>query len=222
VTPAIGVRIDPQARILPLDVGPLPVNVTIHAEGPAEGTVSLKLPHGWRSKPAEAHFHLDAGGDSEPIPFSVTPVKTEAGAYTIQAVAHSAGHTYQTGWQSVGYPGLRPYNLYKSAQLLTRKVDVKLASGLRVGYVMGTGDLVPEAIEALGVAPTCSPPPNSPPPTSPRGTSSSSASAPTPPSRTHPRPAASPAVCPARRNPPRPLPERQLPRPVPALHGPHG
>ena len=153
VTPAIGVRIDPQARILPLDVGPLPVNVTIHAEGPAEGTVSLKLPHGWRSKPAEAHFHLDAGGDSEPIPFSVTPVKTEAGAYTIQAVAHSAGHTYQTGWQSVGYPGLRPYNLYKSAQLLTRKVDVKLASGLRVGYVMGTGDLVPEAIEALGVAP---------------------------------------------------------------------
>jgi hypothetical protein len=36
--------------------------------------------------------------------------------------------------------------------LKTRKVDVKLAAGLRIGYVMGTGDLVPEAIEGLGSA----------------------------------------------------------------------
>ncbi len=32
-------------------------------------------------------------------------------------------------------------------------MDVKLAPGLRIGYVMGTGDLVPDAIEGLGVAP---------------------------------------------------------------------
>ncbi|MGH9600372.1 MAG: PIG-L family deacetylase, partial [Terracidiphilus sp.] len=31
VTPAVGVRVDPQARILPLGGGPLPVRVTIHA-----------------------------------------------------------------------------------------------------------------------------------------------------------------------------------------------
>ena len=46
-----------------------------------------------------------------------------------------------------------PYNLYKPAQLKTRKVDVKLAPGLRIGYVMGTGDNVPEAIEELGAMP---------------------------------------------------------------------
>ena len=49
--------------------------------------------------------------------------------------------------------GLRPYNQYKAAELRTRKVDVKVAPGLRVGYVMGTGEMVPEAIEALGVTP---------------------------------------------------------------------
>ena len=153
VTPAIGVRIEPEARILPLDGSPLPVNVTIHSDGPAEGAVTLKLPDGWRAEPAEAQFHLDVGGDSEPIPFSVTPAKTEAGAFTIQAVANSGGRTYQSGWQSIGYPGLRPYNLYRPAQFKTRKVDVKIAPGLRVGYIMGPGDLVPEAIEALGVTP---------------------------------------------------------------------
>jgi hypothetical protein len=71
----------------------------------------------------------------------------------ILAVAHAGGHSYETGWQSVGYQGLRPYNLYRPAQLLTRKVDVKLAPGLRIGYIMGTGDEVPDAIEALGAMP---------------------------------------------------------------------
>ncbi|MGA2537614.1 MAG: PIG-L family deacetylase [Terracidiphilus sp.] len=153
VTPAIGVRMDPEARILPLDGSALPVRVTIHAQAAAEGTVELNLPQGWTARPASAPFHLADAGDSEPLLFSVTPSGSQAGMSTIQAVAHAAGHTYQTGWQSVGYSGLRPYNLYRAAQLHTRKVDVKLATGLRVGYVMGTGDEVPDAIEALGVAP---------------------------------------------------------------------
>jgi LmbE family N-acetylglucosaminyl deacetylase len=158
VTPAIGVRMQPEARILPLDGSALPVRVTVHAQAAAEGTVELNLPGGWTAQPASAPFHLAAAGDSEPILFSVTPSAAppstnQTSAYTIQAVAHSAGHTYQTGWQSVGYPGLRPYNLYRPAQMLTRKVDVKLAPGLRVGYIMGTGDDVPDAIEALGVMP---------------------------------------------------------------------
>jgi LmbE family N-acetylglucosaminyl deacetylase len=153
VTPAIGLRIDPEARILPLDGSALPVRVTVHAQAASEGTVKLKLPADWRSEPAEAKFHTGDAGDSEPLLFSVTPSATPVGAFTLQAVAHSGGRDYQTGWQSVGYPGLRPYYLYKPARLKTRKVDVKLARGLRIGYVMGTGDLVPEAIEALGAAP---------------------------------------------------------------------
>ena len=153
ITPAIGVRMDPEARILPLDGSALPVRVTVHAQGTAEGTVDLTLPTGWTSQPASAPFHLSAAGDTEPIQFSVTPASPKSSPFTIQAVAHAAGHSYQSGWQSVGYAGLRPYNLYRPAQLLTRKVDVKLAPGLRIGYIMGTGDEVPDAIEALGVTP---------------------------------------------------------------------
>jgi len=152
VTPAIGVRMEPEARVLPLDGSPLPVRVTVHTQAAAEGTVDLKLPPGWRSEPAEAHFHLAAAGDSEPIQFLVTPQDHQPGSYTVEAIAHCGGRNYETGWQSVGYPGLRPYNQYKVAELKTRRVDVKLAPGLRIGYVMGTGDLVPEAIDGLGGA----------------------------------------------------------------------
>ena len=168
VTPAIGLRIDPEARILPLDGSALPVRVTVHAQAAAEGTVTLNMPAGWISQPAEASFQLSAAGDTEPLVFSVTTDGAMTGAYTINAIVHATSNsqtptltpptpltprTYTTGWQSIGYPGLRPYNLYKAAQLKTRKIDVKLAPGLRIGYVMGTGDRVPEAIEGLGVAP---------------------------------------------------------------------
>jgi LmbE family N-acetylglucosaminyl deacetylase len=154
VTPAIGVRVAPEARLLPLDGSPLPVSVTVHAERAAEGLVNLKLPQGWRCEPAEQSFHLKTAGDTEPLVFSVSPAgDVAARAYNIQAVAHVGESVYTTGWQSIGYTGLRPYNQYKPAELRTRKVDVKLAPGLRVGYVMGTGDTVPEAIEALGITP---------------------------------------------------------------------
>ena len=153
VTPAIGLRMEPDERILPLGGSALPVKVTVHTETAAEGTVTLELPKGWTSQPSKAEFHRDSAGDTEPILFSVSSDGIGAGAISIKAVAHSGGHDYQTGWQSIGYSGLRPYNLYKPAQLTTRKVDVKLASGLRIGYVMGPGDEVPEALEAMGCAP---------------------------------------------------------------------
>jgi LmbE family N-acetylglucosaminyl deacetylase len=153
VTPAIGVRVDPEARILPLDGSALPVRVTIHTQSAADGTVELKLPDGWRAEPAEAKFHRTSSGDAEPILFSVTPATAQTGAYSIQAVAHFADRTYESGWQSIGYAGLRPYNQYTPAVQRVRKVDVKLASGLRIAYVMGPGDLVPDAIEGLGVRP---------------------------------------------------------------------
>lgn len=154
VTPAIGVRVEPEARLLPVDGSPLPVSVTVHAERAADGMVNLKLPQGWQCEPAEQKFHLTSAGDTEPLVFSVSPAgDVAARAYTIQAVAHIGESVYTIGWQSIGYTGLRPYNQYKPAELRTRKVDVKLAPGLRVGYVMGTGDTVPEAIEALGITP---------------------------------------------------------------------
>jgi len=147
------VRMEPEAHIIPLDGSALPVKVTVHTQGAADGTVELKLPAGWHAEPAEAKFHRDSAGGTEPILFSVTTDGAQTGAYAVKAVAHCDGQSYETGWQSVGYAGLRPYNIYKPAELKTRKVDVKVAPGLRVGYVMGPGDLVPEAMEGLGVTP---------------------------------------------------------------------
>ena len=66
-------------------------------------------------------------------------------------MAHSGGHSYETGWQQRGLSrACAPTTMYQPAELKTRKVDVKLAPGLRVGYVMGTGDLVPRGHRGPG------------------------------------------------------------------------
>ncbi|MDE3201869.1 MAG: PIG-L family deacetylase [Acidobacteriota bacterium] len=150
VTPRIGVSVSPEAQILPLDGSALPVRVTVHAQQSAEGTITLKMPEGWSAEPASSSFKLSAAGDTQPALFKVKPSGAEAGAYSIQAIVTSDGKKYESGWHSVGYGGLRPYNQYLRAELKTRKVDVRIAPGLRIGYVMGPGDLVPDAIEAMG------------------------------------------------------------------------
>jgi hypothetical protein len=154
VTPKIGVRVSPEAQILPLDGSPLPVGVVVHSEGPADGKVRLTLPAGWTATPVEAEFHRKVFGDTAPILFEVkAPADAKDEAFTIKAEADSEGHTYKSGWQYVGHAGLRPYNLYREAEIKTRAVDVKVAPGLKVAYVMGTGDTVPEAMQGLGVSP---------------------------------------------------------------------
>ena len=103
--------------------------------------------------PAQAKFHRESAGDTEPMRLLRDAGAAQAGAYTMQAVAHSAGHDYADRLAKRRLPGLLPYNQYQPARLKTRKVDVKLAPGLRVGYVMGPGDMVPEAMEAWASTP---------------------------------------------------------------------
>jgi LmbE family N-acetylglucosaminyl deacetylase len=153
VTPAVSVRISPQAGITPLAAKSFTLSALIHteSEGGAKGVVRLEMPAGWRSDPGTADFELKQAGQEQTVSFQVYPDKVIAKPYTITAVAESAGREYREGFAIVGYSGLRPSNLYMPATYRTSGVDVKVAPGLRVGYVTGTGDDVPQTLENIGV-----------------------------------------------------------------------
>ena len=86
--------------------------------------------------------------------FAVTPQiqRSNLPRHPIGAVAEHQGHSYSQGYETVGYQGVRPYNYYRSAPYKLVGVDVKVAPGLKVGYVMGTGDDVPQSLESMGVS----------------------------------------------------------------------
>jgi LmbE family N-acetylglucosaminyl deacetylase len=151
VGPAISVSISPQAGIVPLDAKSFEVTVSIHSnvKGPAKGTVKLDLPEGWKAP--EEEFSTSKDGDDQSLTFHVTPMKLMEKPYAITAVATYDGHDYKEGYHTIGYAGLRPYNLYRASTYRTSGVDVKVAPDLNVGYIVGAGDDVPQSLENLGI-----------------------------------------------------------------------
>ncbi|MBV8629520.1 MAG: PIG-L family deacetylase [Silvibacterium sp.] len=154
VVPEISVNLALHAGIVPLGSASFPLTVSIRnsQQSAADGTLRLDLPAGWTSDPPARSFHLRPN-DSATASFTIRPASLASESYTIKASAQSGNQLFSEGFQSVGYPGLRPYYLYSPATYRARGVDVKIAPDLNVGYVMGTGDDVPLALEQMGIHP---------------------------------------------------------------------
>lgn len=153
VGPAVSVEIAPQAGIVPLDAKSFPVTAVVHSnvKGPAQGAVKLQLPSGWTSEPATAKFSTAADGQDASATFTVSTDNLQEKPYEITAAAEYNAHSYTEGYTVTGYPGLRPYFLYRPATYRLSGVDVKVAPDLNVGYVSGSGDDVPASLEHLGI-----------------------------------------------------------------------
>ena len=152
IGPAISVTLAPAAGAVPLGTKSFSFAVTVHSnvKGPAKGTLQLNLPAGWKSSPESAPFAMNRDGEDQTVSFKVEPGTIKAAEFKITAVAQYQGKRYQEGYRLVGYAGLRPYPFYRPAIYHAVGVDVKTAPGIRIGYLPGTGDEVPQALEDLG------------------------------------------------------------------------
>src|SRR5439155_3927432 len=122
-----------------------------NVKGAAQGTMKLELPDGWRAEPRSAAFSTVNDGDERRVTFRVFPSQVREQPYTVTAVAEYAGREYREGFHATGYARLRPEYLYRPTTYRATGVDLKVAPGLNIGYVMGSGDDVPQALEALGI-----------------------------------------------------------------------
>ncbi len=153
LAPPISVQISPRAGIIPLGSKSFEVSVTIHSnvKGPASGPVELQLPNTWRSEPASQTFSTAKDGEDRSLAFRVFPANLDQKRYDITALAKYGNKEFREGYHVTGYPGLRPYFLYDPATYKTSGVDVKVAPGLKLGYITGSGDDVPASLQNLGV-----------------------------------------------------------------------
>ncbi len=155
VVPPLSVGLDSRLLIVPTGTTPIQrrvvVRVTNHQPAEATGTLRLRLPIGWTSSPAEAPFGVKVRGDRMSAQFTVTaPAGRKAGAVDIEAQAIVNGRTYGTDLQEISYPHIQTRRLYFPAGATARVLDLKVAP-VHVGYVMGSGDQVPEMIRQMGV-----------------------------------------------------------------------
>ena len=133
---------------------PKALQVTVVNQGKAGATasVSLKAPAGWQVVPAAAPVTFSREDEAATVAFRVSPAgDSRIGEFAVAAVATSAGAgESSTGYQIVEYPHIQRRHVIEPARSRMKIIDVTIAPGLRVGYIMGVGDEMPAAIEQLG------------------------------------------------------------------------
>lgn len=156
VVPRIALALDSRLLVVPIETGQpyaarVSVTSTSFSDEPVSGTLRLRLPDGWRATPAESPFTLPSRGARASAAFVIrAPDGRKPGRVEIAAEAIAGGATFSSEMQTIAYPHIQTHRLYRPAAIAAQVVDVKVAP-VRVGYVMGSGDQVPEAIRRLGV-----------------------------------------------------------------------
>ena len=158
VVPLVAVGLDSRLLVVPLGTTASQQRVVVRTRTfstqPTNGTLRLRLPSGWTSAPAEAAFMLRSVEDTANTPFTITaPAGRSAGSFEIGVEAVVNGTSYARDVQEITYPHIQTHRLYWPATLTAQVVDLKVAP-VKVGYIMGSGDQVPDALRQMGVAVT--------------------------------------------------------------------
>ncbi|MEQ8702390.1 MAG: PIG-L family deacetylase [Phaeodactylibacter sp.] len=130
--------------------GPQEVAVRVRAgKDTVAGKLSLALPEGWRSEPAEAPFEIAVKSGEQLVEFMLFP-PADPGEGRIQAVATlKEGTSYTDGLNVIAYDHIPAQTVMLENSAKVVKVDIATA-GKQIGYLMGAGDEVPNSLAQIG------------------------------------------------------------------------
>ena len=156
VVPALSVRLTPDVAAIPLRAPRKPFEVRAavrsYARTPAPAEVRLELPTGFRAEPPSAPLAFAVEGEEAVARFRVTPPQAlQAGTLTLRAVATRDGREERSYVQPIDYDHVERRQLLRPAEARLLVLDVRTSPGAAVGYVMGSGDALADAIRQLGV-----------------------------------------------------------------------
>jgi LmbE family N-acetylglucosaminyl deacetylase len=148
VIPAVAVSLPEHALVFG-DAKPRRIEVAVKSNGgKVAGDLRLDVPAGWTADPASSHFELAATEEQTNVFFNLVPPATDSRG-KIRAIAQVGTHTISTGTEVIQYPHITTQTLLPPAEATLVRADIKILSKT-VGYIMGAGDDVPQAIRQLG------------------------------------------------------------------------
>ena len=113
-----------------------------------QGNLRLQLPKGWKSNPESAPFQFAKKDESRDFAFQLSCDKDAQSGSSI-AEATVGSKVINTGRVLVDYPHISPQMIFPKAEMKLVRVDLKKV-GSSIGYVMGSGDQVPEILRQVG------------------------------------------------------------------------
>ena len=160
IAPIISVTVSPAIIISPTSNRPqereLTVSLVNNSKTGVQGSLTLSADGGgqssqWGITPKQSDFDLKREGERASFSHKVTVPANSKGNYEIKAVAQVKGQQFTEGYQAISYPHTQPRFFYRQAKASAGVFDVKVAPGLKVGYIEGAGDDFANALKRLGV-----------------------------------------------------------------------
>ncbi|HSP70321.1 MAG TPA: PIG-L family deacetylase [Bryobacteraceae bacterium] len=148
VIPPVAVDL-PESALVFGDAKPRRIEVAVRSNGgKVAGDLRLDVPAGWTADPASRHFELAATEEQTNVFFDLVPPASDSRG-KIRAIAQVGSQTVSTGTEVIQYPHIITQTLLPPAEAILVRADIRILSKT-VGYVMGAGDEVPQAIRQLG------------------------------------------------------------------------
>lgn len=131
------------------DDQPQMVEVVIEAgSAPVKGVLQLQTEEGWTVFPEQYSFELPLKGSTQTYTFEMSPPAFPSYA-AVAPVAMVEGETFQQELITIDYPHIPLQSVLKEASSTVIKLDLQ-KRGDKIGYLMGAGDEVPEALRQVG------------------------------------------------------------------------
>jgi len=148
VVPQVAVNLPEAVELFPSEK-PKKIEIAVKANvAGAAGELRLDLPPGWRAEPVSQPFRVSDAGGELTLAFSITPPRADAQG-RLRAIARVDGKEISSGMTVIAFPHIPPQTIFPDAAAKLERTDVMLTAR-KIGYVMGAGDQVPEALGQLG------------------------------------------------------------------------
>lgn len=150
--PAVTLTVDPTEVMRPAKQASEPfellARVRYHGTKPAKVAVGVDAPQGWEAKPVAP---LDfSGPGNQLIKYTVRPpARVAIGAYPLHPFARLGGETFRTSVEPL--PSLPTRDWSQPDDATVHVLDLSVPRGLKVGYVAGDNDLVPDSLRNIGI-----------------------------------------------------------------------
>ncbi|WP_303310728.1 PIG-L deacetylase family protein [Hymenobacter sp. BT730] len=149
IVPPVAVNIGGHAYVF-AENKPKTVPITLKAgQADAKGTVALQVPAGWKVEPASIPFDIKNKDEERTVEFRVQPTNSQQSTGQLRAVATMNGQAYSRGIQVIAYNHIPTQTLFPEAVAPLVKLDL-MRRKQDIGYLMGAGDDVPDALRQIG------------------------------------------------------------------------
>ena len=149
--PQVAANLDSNVYVCP-DTKARPVTLSMRSFGIGEtkldAAVSLVLPQGWKAEPQSVPVSFSGKGAEAGASFLVTPPAGESTA-TIRAEVTAGEVKISESITDIEYPHIPAQRILRAATAKAVRADIK-RRGTRIGYVMGSGDEVPNVLHQVG------------------------------------------------------------------------